>query len=140
MESRQTQPKQCHTGGLAQVCHAFTKPVYLFQSAYWDLHVQIYTCARLFYFKHTRDPRSFGRMREFIYAWSYILTLCRLNLLVPAMVVDHKREKVPWCGSICLILNDQHPALPCKSSVGGLSCSQLCWGEYDIIARCLHAI
>lgn len=109
-----------------------------FQSAYCDSYVLI--CMRVGYFRSTRHPGSFGGMHEFIYAQSYMLTLSRLNPLVPATVVDHKKEKVSWCGSLCLTLNDQHPALPCKSSLGGLSCSQRRWGEYDIISRCLHAI
>lgn len=98
-----------------------------------------YACA-YGYFKNTCDPRGFLGIHGFIYARSHMLTLCRLNLLVPVMVVNHKKEKVSWCGSICLILNDQHPALPCNLSLGGLSCSQRRWGEYDIIACCLHAI
>lgn len=96
-----------------------------------------YACA-YGYFKSTCDPRGYLGMHGFIYSRSYMLTLCRLNLLVPATVVDHKKEKVSWRGSVCLILNDQHPALPCKSSLGGLSCSQRCWGEYDIIACMPH--
>lgn len=107
-----------------------------FQSAYCDSYVLI--CMRVSYFRSTRHPG--GGMHEFIYAQSYMLTLSRLNPLVPATVVDHKKEKVSWCGSLCLTLNDQHPALPCKSSLGGLSCSQRRWGEYDIMSRCLHAI
>lgn len=108
-----------------------------FQSASGDSYMQI--CTRAGYFRSTRHPGSFEGMHEFIYARSCMETLSRLNALVPATVVDHEKEKVSWCGSLCLILNDQHPALPCKSSLGGLSCSQRCWGEYDITAWCLHA-
>lgn len=109
----------------------------LFQSAYRDSYVQIRMCVG--YFRSTPHLGSFGGMHEFIHARSHMLTLSRLNPFVPATVVDHKKEKVSWCGSLCLILNDQHPALPCKSSLGGPSRSQHCWGEYDITACCLLA-
>lgn len=46
----------------------------------------------------------------------------RLNLLVTATEVNSEKKRVLWHGSIWLILNERHPDLASKSSVGGPPC------------------
>lgn len=89
---------------------------------------------------------SVEAMHIFIHERTYICWLLTQAANSPLWLAETQpqwlvlRKCSLWSRGICFILNDQHPDLTSKSCLGGPSCCQVWWAEYDIISSWLCTI